>query len=163
MPLLRNGHIIDDNPWQRVHDKVPLPLDDESGLPTQGPVVVSLQRFLTLHQHSTTSVSGVYLNAQDDVSLLAEQLHRIQLIVIDFTEHNDGCGYSQARTLREQYHFSGELRASGDVRTDQLPFMARAGIDAFEFENTPDERQVRQMLTRLRTSYQPSYELSVAG
>ena len=67
------------------------------------------------------------------------------------------------RMLREQFHFAGELRASGDVRPDQLLFMARAGIDAFEFAEAPDEKQIKQILARFQVNYQPSYALPVAG
>ncbi|MGQ7844104.1 DUF934 domain-containing protein [Granulosicoccus sp. 3-233] len=163
MPLLRNGHLMTDNPWIRLDDDAPQTTQALNAEQIDAPVLVSLSRFLELQAHANSRVSGVFLSPEDDVQLLAEHLHRIQLIVIDFPKYTDGRGYSQARMLREQFHFAGELRASGDVRPDQLLFMARAGIDAFEFSDTPDEKQIRQILSRFQVNYQPSYTLPVAG
>ena len=163
MPLLRNGHLATNNPWVRLDDDAALPLPVTGTGQSGAPVLASLTRFLALQATGNNTVSGVYLAPDDDVQLLAEHLHRVQLIVIDFPQFTDGRGYSQARLLRDHFHFAGELRASGDVRPDQLLFMARAGIDAFEFTETPDQNLVKQILSRFRVNYQPSYALPVAG
>ena len=163
MPLLRNGHLVANNPWIRLDDDATFPLPATDSDQSEAPVLASLTRFLALQATGLNTVSGVYLAPDDDVQLLAEHLHRVQLIVIDFPQFTDGRGYSQARLLRDHFHFSGELRASGDVRPDQLLFMARAGIDAFEFTEAPDENLVKQILSRFRVNYQPSYALPVAG
>lgn len=163
MPLLRNGHLVNDNPWVRIEDDAPFPVHAANGEHSDAPALVSMSRFLELQAHSNNGVSGVFLSPEDNVELLAEHLHRIQLIVIGFPKYTDGRGYSQARMLREQFHFAGELRASGDIRPDQLLFMARAGIDAFEFVEAPDESQIKQILSRFQVNYQPSYALPVAG
>ncbi len=163
MPLLRNGHLVANNPWVRLEDDAAFPLAVTDTAQSEAPVLVSLTRFLALQATGNNTVSGVYLAPDDDVQLLAEHLHRVQLIVIDFPQFTDGRGYSQARLLRDHFHFAGELRASGDVRPDQLLFMARAGIDAFEFTETPDQNLVKQILSRFRVNYQPSYALPVAG
>lgn len=159
MPLLRNGHWVADNPWARLEDDTPLPAHAAADRPK----LVSLTRFLDLQSHTNATVSGVFLTPEDDVQLLVEHLHRIQLIIIDFPKYTDSRAYSQARMLREQFHFSGELRASGDIRSDQLLFMARAGINAYEFSEAPDENLIRQILSRSKVNYQPSYSLPVAG
>jgi len=163
MPLLRNGHLVTDNPWIRLEDDTDGTAQTVDTSQQDSPVMVSVRRFLELQAHATHNVSGVYLSPEDDVQLLADHLHRIQLIVINFPTYTDGRGYSQARMLREQFHFAGELRASGDVRPDQLLFMARAGIDVFEFAEDPDEKQITQILSRFQVNYQPSYALPVAG
>ena len=163
MPLLRNGHLVANNPWVRLDDDAAFPLPATDTVQSEAPVLASLTRFLALQATGYHTVSGVYLAPDDDVQLLAEHLHRVQLIVIDFPQFTDGRGYSQARSLRDHFHFAGELRASGDVRPDQLLFMARAGIDAFEFTETPDENLVKKILSRFRVNYQPSYALPVAG
>lgn len=162
MPLLRNGHWVTDNPWVRLEDDAPYPPDSVT-VSNDKPVLSSLARFLELEESGLNTVAGVWLRPEDDVRKLAGHLHRIQLIVIDFPKYTDGRGYSQARILRDQFGFSGELRASGDVRPDQLLFMARAGIDTFEFDNAPDQQLLRQILTRFRVTYQPSYALPVTG
>jgi uncharacterized protein (DUF934 family) len=60
-------------------------------------------------------------------------LHGFSVIILDFPAFKDGRAYSQARLLRERYGYTGEIRARGDILRDQLLFMVRCGINAFEF------------------------------
>ena len=160
MPLLRNGQWADNNPWIRLEDEDALPKKQSS----EAPVLCSLKRFIELAASNTPhSISGVWLSSDDDVTELAKHLEHVQLIVIDFPVYTDGRGYSQARILRKQLGFAGELRASGDVRPDQMVFMVRAGIDTFAFEEQPDEALVQSVLQRFTVNYQPSYALPIAG
>ena len=159
MPLLRNGHMVDHNPWVHLDDETPLP----QTITSEHPILCSLKRFLEIESTGQGNVSGVWLDSDDDVTQLGTHLEHIQVITIDFPKYTDGRGYSQARVLRKQLGFVGELRATGDVRPDQLLFMARAGIDAFEFESAPDENLVKQILSRFQINYQPSYALPLAG
>ncbi len=159
MPLLRNGHWVDNNPWVRLEDDDALPADSAN----DKPLVCNLKRFLELENQGQHPVSGVWLSSTDDVLDLATRLEHIQLIVIDFPVYTDGRGYTQARLLRTQLGFSGELRAAGDVRPDQILFMARAGIDTFDFPEQPDTVLVSDILTRFTVNYQPSYSLPIAG
>lgn len=160
MPLLRNGSWADDKPWLRLEDNDPLPANSAE---TKGPVACSLERFLELAENRQYPVSGVWLKSDDDVMKLESHLDHVQLIVIDFPVYTDGRGYTQARLLRTQLSFSGELRASGDVRPDQILFMARAGIDTFAFDEQPDTQLVESILHNFTVSYQPSYSLPIAG
>ena len=57
-------------------------------------------------------------------------------MILAFPHFKDGRAYSQARLLRERYGFAGEIRARGEILRDQLYFMARCGVNAFEFSNT---------------------------
>ncbi len=159
MPLLRNGHWANDNPWVHVADEQDLPDNAEDHVYA----LCSLQRYQTLEAAGTNSVSGIWLSPEDDVLQLSEYLQRLQVIAIDFPTYTDGRGYTQARILRTQLHYSGELRAVGDIRPDQLLFMVRAGLDAFEFQQAPDAELINQILTRYRINYQPSYALPLAG
>lgn len=159
MPLLRNGQWADNNPWVRLEDDEPLPINHASDTP----VACSLKRFIELEQSGQNSVSGVWLSSSDDVLELNGYLDHLQLIVIDFPVFTDGRGYTQARLLRTQLAYSGELRASGDVRPDQILFMARAGIDTFDFDSQPDEQLIQGILSRFTSNYQPSYSLPIAG
>ncbi|MFK7852752.1 MAG: DUF934 domain-containing protein [Granulosicoccus sp.] len=159
MPLLRNGHWVNENAWVRLADEDALPASDSS----EHPLLCSLARFLDIESKQHRIISGVWLNSDDDVTPLAPYLDQLQLISIDFPVYTDGRGYSQARVLRKQLSFAGELRATGDVRVDQILFMARAGIDAFEFPVEPDHTLVEQILSRFQLNYQPSYALPLAG
>ena len=60
-------------------------------------------------------------------------LHGFSVIILGFPSFKDGRAYSQARLLRERYGYTGEIRARGDILRDQLLFMVRCGINAFEF------------------------------
>ena len=169
MPLLRNGQLVANNPWVR--------LDNEDDFPVSGPVpgstsvddiqappvLVGLQRFLALPSMEQGQVSGVWIAPEDDVAELAGLLDQVQVIAIDFPAYTDGRGYSHARTLRKRFGFAGEIRAMGDVRPGHLLFMMRAGIDAFDFTETPDLELVGKIVSRYVVNYQPSYALPIAG
>ena len=159
MPLLRNGQWADNNPWVRVEDDDALLISHAA----DAPLACSVKRFIELEQSGPHGVSGVWLSSDDDVLELKDHLDHLQLIVIAFPVFTDGRGYTQARVLRTQLGYSGELRASGDVRPDQILFMARAGIDTFDFSEQPDEQLVKSILARFTTNYQPSYSLPIAG
>lgn len=71
------------------------------------------------------------LGNTEDVLRLGDRLNGIELIVLDFPKFTDGRAYTQARLLRERLGYAGELRASGAVFIDQLPFLLRCGFDSF--------------------------------
>lgn len=87
---------------------------------------------------------GVALDAGDDVAELADHLGAISLIALDFPKFTDGRSYSAARILRERYRFSGELRATGEVLLDQIPFMLRCGFDSFVISHGPTRRALAE-------------------
>lgn len=159
MPLLRNGRLSAEDPWVRLADDEPLPFPASGA--ASAPAVLGLARFLD--EAARGSAAGVLVAPDDDVLALEPHLGRLQLVAIDFPAYTDGRGYSQARLLRRRLGFGGEIRAVGDVRVDQLAFMMRAGFDAFDLVDAPDEQTLRQALSRYRTSYQPSYTLPIAG
>ena len=156
MPLLRNGRLSADDTWVRLDDA------DASDHAPATPVLSGLARFLEDAAANRAS-AGVVLAPDDDALALAPHLDRLQLVAIDFPQYTDGRGYSHARLLRERLGFGGEIRAVGDVRVDQIAFMTRAGIDAFDLAEAPDETTLARALTRYRTSYQPTYALPIAG
>ena len=73
-----------------------------------------------------------------------------------FTNFRDGRAYSQARLLRERYHFRGELRATGQVLRDQLLFLQRGGFDAFEVTKEADAAAFAEAVHRYSVFYQPT-------
>ena len=104
---------------------------------------------------------GVVLLPAHKAELLASDLERLSLIGADFSGPSDGRGYSQARILREQWKFRGELRATGFVRRDQVFFMARSGFNSFELP----ENEIEPAAARLSTfsfAYQPSNDAGLA-
>jgi uncharacterized protein (DUF934 family) len=98
---------------------------------------------------------GVVLLPAHKIDSLAADISRFELIALDFPGPSEGRGYSQARMLREQLNFKGELRATGFVRRDQLFFMARCGFNSFELPDT-DLAGAHAALSTFTWAYQPS-------
>ena len=145
--LLRNGRIVDDD-WSY--------LAEAEGNPAAALI-------LTLAQWQSDRDTwmarggrlGVVLQPAHPVELLAPDLAMFELIGADFSGPSEGRGYSQARMLRERWKFSGELRATGYVRRDQLFFMARCGFNCFELPDT-DVAAAHTALSTFSWAYQPS-------
>jgi uncharacterized protein (DUF934 family) len=145
--LLRDGRIVDDD-W--------LYLAEAEGNAAAGLILTLAEwqndrdRWLAQDRRL-----GVVLSPAHKVELLAPDIARFALIGADFSGPGEGRGYSQARVLREQWKFGGELRATGYVRRDQLFFMARCGFNSFELPDT-DIEAAHAALAIFSWAYQPS-------
>jgi len=103
--------------------------------------------------HHTGGVA-VWLDAGDDLEAIAPDLHRLDLVAVNFPKFSDGRGFSTARLLRERYGFEGELRAIGDVGRDQLAFLERCGFDAFQLRDGVDARRALASFDEVSVEYQ---------
>lgn len=132
MALVKDNAIIA-NDWINVAD--------EDGVPAQGNVIVSLSRWKAEHGMLTgrSGLLGVRLASCEAPEEIRDDLESFDLIAIEFPVFGDGRGYSIARILRERFGYKGELRAIGNVLRDQLLFMQRCGIDAFEINSDDDK------------------------
>jgi len=92
----------------------------------------------------------------EDVLELGDRLDGVQLIILDFPKFTDGRAYSQARLLRERLGYSGELRASGAVFVDQLPFLLRCGFDSFASTQKGFAEALAKARTLFSVVYQPT-------
>ena len=90
----------------------------------------------------------------EDVLQLRSRLDGVNLVVLEFPKFTDGRAYSQARLLRERLGYRGELRATGAVFLDQLPFLLRCGFDSFE----SDQKGFGEALVRARTLFSVVYQ-----
>jgi uncharacterized protein (DUF934 family) len=126
--LIKNGQVIEDT-WQVVA----LPEEGEISSIPLGNVLVPLAVWQTQKNllKASGQALGLWLEAADDVSVIAADLPQFDVVAIFFPKFSDGRGYSNARLIRERYGFTGEIRAVGDVLHDQLYFMSRVGFDAF--------------------------------
>jgi len=95
----------------------------------------------------------------DPVETLGADVPRLDLIALHFPKFSDGRAYSQARLLRGRLGFGGELRATGNVLQDQLPFMLRCGFDSFE----SDQKGFGEALARARTLFSVVYQPAEDG
>jgi uncharacterized protein (DUF934 family) len=99
-------------------------------------------------------VPTLVLPNTEDVLKLGARLDGIRLIILDFPKFTDGRAYTQARLLRERLGYTGELRASGAVLIDQLPFLLRCGFDSF----ASAQKGFGEALARARTLFSVVYQ-----
>jgi uncharacterized protein (DUF934 family) len=149
MRLVKTGRIIEDAfvRWA----------DETAPVPDGAAVIVPHARLLAepglLNRAAPT---GVDWPNNRDVSELTPFVDRLALIALKFPTFKDGRAYSQARILREQLGFSGELRATGNVLRDQFLFMLRAGFDSFEVTKEADAAAFPEVIRRYSVFYQPT-------
>jgi len=80
------------------------------------------------------------------------------VIALNFPSFFDGRSLSSANILRRRYGYTGELRAIGDVRRDQLDQMQRCGINAFQLAEGQDIRKALSSLSSFSYNYQSSID-----
>jgi uncharacterized protein (DUF934 family) len=149
MRLVKGGRVIDDR-FVRVLDEAPIP----DGVP----VLIPATRFLADASEilAREAPTGVLWPNNRRVNELAPHLDRLALVALAFPAFKDGRAYSQARLLREQHGFRGELRATGDILRDQFMFLVRAGFDAFEVKKDADAGAFAEAVKRYSVFYQPT-------
>jgi uncharacterized protein (DUF934 family) len=149
MPLVKHGKISPD-PFVHVADDAELPADSA--------VLISAARFLADPDallRRPGSVGVVWPNNRD-VDDVVPYLGRLAVVALVFPTFRDGRAYSQARLLRERYHYRGELRATGQVLRDQFVFMLRAGFNAFDVKKDSDAAAFANTIKRYSVFYQPT-------
>ena len=147
MSLIKNNIIIRDT-W--------IYIDDDTPLPAEGQVIVSLKRWQSERQLliERQEPLGIRLKSAEGAEKIADDLAHFDLIALEFPIFKDGRAYSTARLLRERYHYKGELRAVGEVLRDQLQFMLRCGFDAFEYAGKTAPEEAISAFTEMDKFYQ---------
>jgi uncharacterized protein (DUF934 family) len=148
MQIVKDNRIIDDN-WQHIADDAAIPAGDVS---------VSLARWLKekhLLIHHKGKL-GVRLHPADAITGLAEDVSRLELIELDFADFADGRSFSQAWLLRERFGYRAELRATGHYMPDQVFYLARVGVNAFNPEKFRDLPIILAKLNDFTVNYQRS-------
>ncbi|MGI9210924.1 MAG: DUF934 domain-containing protein [Methylococcaceae bacterium] len=153
MPLIKDGQISQDN-WRH--------LADTDSLPAAGSITVGLKRWQdereALAQYGAPV--GVRLLAEDSVEALGAYMAVLPLIVLDMRQFVDGRSFSQARWIRDRLAYRGELRARGDFLLDQVFYLKRVGVNAFEFENITQAEHALPRLNEFSVRYQASSDTS---
>lgn len=150
MPRVIRNRLPVDDAWTVIDAAQP------GDLPLPGsPVIVPLSRWLAQREQlrARTDV-GVWLQPSDDPDALAADVTALPLIAVEFPKFTDGRGYSTGRLLREKYHFSGELRAIGDVLRDQLYYLEQCGFNAFALRSDRDLTDALQSFNDFPDNYQ---------
>ena len=153
--LLRDGRVCVDD-WTFLHDT------ENAG--ARDRIIISFERWFTERDNWSAYAGrlGVALLPADKIERLAPDLAHFELVAAVFPGPSDGRGYTQGRLLRERYHFTGELRAAGYVRRDQLFFLARCGFNSFQLE-VPEIATAMSAFTTFSAGYQPSNDEGLAG
>ncbi|OGA12974.1 MAG: oxidoreductase [Betaproteobacteria bacterium RIFCSPLOWO2_12_FULL_63_13] len=99
---------------------------------------------------------GVWLDSGESAEDIAADLNHFAVVAVSFPTLSDGRGYSTARLLRERHGFTGELRAIGEVRRDQLLFLERCGFDAFALRDDQDAEHALEAFEEFSEAYQVS-------
>lgn len=138
-------------------DNLAVVVEDDAAWPTDAQTRVTLERFLA---HPEQPLASVHLSPDDDVGRLQPHLSRLAAVDVDFPAFTDGRGYTQAKILRDQFGFTGEIRATGDVGADQVHYLREVGCDAFELRPGTPKDAVLRALERITVNYRdPSTRL----
>lgn len=139
MQIIKDGKIVQDD-WRH--------LADDEALPTVK-FTVSLARWLAEKAALRLSgqEKGLRLWGEDPLETIADDLKHFTLVCIEFPTMGDGRGFSLARLVRERYGFTGEIRARGQFIRDQMFFLARVGVNGFEF---PPDQPLEALLPALQ-------------
>ena len=149
MPLIKQGKVTRD-PWTFV--------PDGEDIPMSMPVIVTLERWMAERDRLTghNAPFGIRLRSDEQPEDIADDVHRFDVIALEFPAFKDGRAYSSARLLRERFGYEGELRAVGNVLRDQLMFMVRCGFDAFELDKDADAERWTEAIDEISVFYQPA-------
>lgn len=133
-------------------------IPDDSPLPENGDVTVTLPRWLADRDQllKRSGKSGVRLNPADPTEPLTDDLSNIGVIELNFPIFGDGRLFSQARLLRSRDGYSGEIRAVGDFLPDQVFYLSRVGVNAFEFANPEHIKLALEAIDGFSVRYQTS-------
>jgi uncharacterized protein (DUF934 family) len=159
--IIKNGQIVD-NTWtiltlaaEETAASVVLP---------ETPVLFPLAVWLARRDEilARQQAVGIWLDAGEGPEAIANDLAqfaaRFAVIAVNFPKFTDGRSYSSARLLRERHAYSGEIRAIGDVLQDQLFFMKRCGIDAYDIRADKDIEAALAGLHTFSDAYQAAVD-----
>jgi uncharacterized protein (DUF934 family) len=150
--LLREGRRVANDAWVSLADDEPA----EAG----ADIIVSVKRLQAegeaLARRAPGARLGVLIGASEAVEEIAAYLPQLSLVAVDFPAYRDGRGLTTARLLRERYHYSGAVRAVGDVLQDLLFFMLRCGFDEFVLKANDAEAAFARAAKTFSLVYQPA-------
>lgn len=149
MKLVKNRTVAPDE-WHIV--------DDDEATPEGRPIIVSLARFKADRERliGRNTHLGLRLKSNEAPASVAEDLDRFAVIALEFPSFRDGRAYSHATQLRRRFGYRGEVRAVGDVLRDQMLYMARCGIDAFEVADDFPDAGLEAIFGEFSDFYQPA-------
>jgi uncharacterized protein (DUF934 family) len=148
--LVKDNRIVEDNFT---------PVADGEALP-DGPVIVSLKRFLAERDHFLASGRpfGVRLESGESPQALQPDLGKLAVVVLHIPAFRDGRAFSAARLLRTRLGYRNEIRVTGHFLLDQIAFYTRVGVDAFDVAPNISVADIQTALHEISDVYQPSVD-----
>ncbi|TPQ24511.1 DUF934 domain-containing protein [Methylomonas sp. EFPC3] len=148
MQIIKDQQLIN-NTWTFIEDAAPLP---------SGDITVSLQRWLSEKAQllERNSKVGIRVAPGEQLDALNSDLDKIDLIELNFPIFGDGRLFSVARLLRSRDGYQGELRAVGQYLPDQVFYLSRVGINAFDLSSQNDADLVLAAMNQFSVRYQSS-------
>ena len=149
MRVIKAGKALEDD-WQRIAEP-----DPGQTLP-EGDLILPLDYWRNNREALSRHVGriAVCLNGDDSLDDVSNALDQFELVALEFPKFTDGRSYSHARLLRDRFGYRGEIRAVGEVLRDQLFFMQRCGIDAYQVREDKDAQDALQGLSDFNVKYQ---------
>lgn len=148
--IIKGDQVVDET-WHLLPKDATL-----DGLSNSDDLIVPMGLWLE-HSHALKVRDGglgVWLDSEEEVECIADDLKYFQVVALNFPVFNDGRHYSSARLLRDRYGYQGEVRAIGDVLRDQLFYMKRCGFDAFAVRADRDPYEALESLKDFSETYQ---------
>lgn len=112
-----------------------MPVINKKGLSTEGD-----WSFVDASTHSMVDAVAVDCPNTHVPPGVLDALHRIKIIRIAFPNSADGRGFSIAQSLRAR-GYRGQLRAAGDLISDQFHFAIECGFDDVQISDAMFRRQ----------------------
>ena len=150
--LIKDGEIVKDY-WTVLYDTKNV---ETQNTKDKKNIIVPLQSWNRFHNELKTSTNqvAVWLNSNEFTNQIIGDVNEIPLIALNFPVFTDGRSYSNARELRLELHYSGEIRAIGDVLRDQIFYMSRCGFNSFLIREDQDSASCLKALNDFQSSYQ---------
>ena len=145
MTIIKDKNIVDDA-WHIHQDDEPL-LDNS---------IVNLTYWLENRDalKASQQALGLLVDGDADIHSFKDDLSCFAIIAINIPDFVDGRAYSLCRLIRNQYNFTGEIRAVGDVLPDQALYLTRVGFDTLKLENDESAQLAINKLNDYSVRYQ---------
>lgn len=149
MQIIKDKQLVE-NAWSFVGD------DNQVG--DSGDITVTLARWKNQNQQllKRNGKTGVRLTSTDRADDLASILNGLELIELDFPHFGDGRLFSHAYLLRNRLGYRGEIRAVGRYLPDQMYYLHRVGVNAFQLDDQNLIPLALSCLADFSVSYQAS-------
>ena len=121
-----------------------------------GNLIVTLSQWLDNKKTLSKKKNiGIQLNSDESLSLIEEEISFFKIIQFNFLTFKDGRPFSEAKKLRIEFQYIGEVRASGHILPDQYIFLLRCGFNSVEIESEQKKFWLECLKMDMGLYYQP--------